>query len=47
MSINKCVSAFDEWCVEAYVDTDYSTITPDDFVDSMKKYVLFNTMRRV
>jgi type I restriction-modification system DNA methylase subunit len=31
ISLNKEVTAKDEWCVEAYMETDYSTITQNDF----------------
>lgn len=38
-SVNKVVSAKDEWCAEAYMETDYSKISKKDFVFSIKKYL--------
>lgn len=35
------VSANDEWCAEAYMETDYTTITKDDFEDSIRRYVAY------
>lgn len=40
-SITKCVKAEDEWCAEAYMETDYSTITEDDFVNALRDYAGF------
>jgi type I restriction-modification system DNA methylase subunit len=40
-SINKVVTANDEWCAEAYMETDYSTITESDFEDTVLNYVTF------
>lgn len=34
----------DEWCAEAYLETDYSNVTPSDFEDELKKYMLFKLM---
>ncbi len=31
----------DEWLVEAYMETDYSQINKDDFINSMKDYTVF------
>ncbi len=41
LSVNKVVTADDEWCAEAYMETDYSKITKDDFIKDIKKYVIF------
>ncbi|MBP5127185.1 N-6 DNA methylase [Pseudomonas protegens] len=38
------VTAADEWCAEAYMETDYSTITKDDFERELKKYVVFKIL---
>ncbi len=38
------VSADDEWCAEAYMETDYSTLSRDDFIETLKKYVAFNVL---
>jgi len=40
-SINRIVTADDEWCAEAYMETDYSKITSEDFIRDIKKYVVF------
>lgn len=41
------VSHTDEWVAEAYMETDYSTITQDDFMMELKKYVVFKIMNEV
>ncbi len=38
------VSADDEWCAEAYMETDYSTLSKDDFTETLKKYVAFDIL---
>jgi type I restriction-modification system DNA methylase subunit len=43
-SIKRCVSADDEWCAEAYMETDYAQLKREDFEPEMKKYVLFEEM---
>jgi type I restriction-modification system DNA methylase subunit len=43
-SVTKCVSAEDEWCAEAYMETDYSQLKREDFESEIKKYVLFKEM---
>ncbi|MEK7089776.1 MAG: N-6 DNA methylase [Patescibacteria group bacterium] len=40
-SVWKKVSKDDEWCSEAYLETDYSTLSEEDFIRNMKEYVLF------
>lgn len=44
ISINKKVTAQDEWCAEAYMETDYSSLQKDDFIQSIKKFVLFKKL---
>jgi len=44
LSIKREIVAKDEWCVEAYMETDYSTIIKEDFIDELKKYVLFKAL---
>ena len=39
--VTKKVSYDDEWCAEAYMKTDYSTITKDDFIKEVRNYALF------
>ena len=41
LSILKAVSASDEWCAEAYMETDYSTIRKQDFEKALREYVAF------
>ncbi|MFK7866159.1 MAG: class I SAM-dependent DNA methyltransferase [Alphaproteobacteria bacterium] len=43
-SVTAYVTADDEWCAEAYLETDYSKITREDFEDVVKKYALFKLM---
>lgn len=44
LSITKKVIAEDEWCAEAYLETDYSGLSPDDFERSIKEYVIFSEL---
>lgn len=43
-SITVDVTAADEWCAEAYLETDYSTITRADFEREVKRYAAFRIM---
>ena len=43
-SVNKIVTANDEWCAEAYMETDYSKLKTEDFVKTLKEFVLFNEL---
>lgn len=43
-SVMKEVSEKDEWCVEAYLETDYSGFTFKDYEQTVKKYLMFNFM---
>lgn len=43
-SVKQIVTAEDEWCAEAYMETDYSTLSKDDFIKNLKEYVLFNEL---
>ncbi len=40
-SVNKVVSADDEWVAEAYMKTNYSNLTDEDFTDTILDYVTF------
>jgi type I restriction enzyme M protein len=40
-SIIKEITAEDEWCAEAYLETDYSKLTEEDFVKNIKNYTGF------
>jgi len=39
--VKKKVSYNDEWCAEAYMETDYSKITKDLFEKTVKEYMIF------
>ena len=40
-SVNKIVKANDEWCAEAYMETDYSIISEKDFEHNVLNYFTF------
>lgn len=40
-SVNCHVEANEEWCAEAYMETDYSTFCDEDFIRKMREYVAF------
>lgn len=41
LSVLKAVSANEEWCAEAYIDTDYAKLTRDVYADTVKRYLAF------
>ena len=41
-SVLHTVTHTDEWCAEAYMETDYSTLTDDVFIRKMKEFIAFN-----
>ena len=41
LSARQEVGAEDEWCAEAYMETDYSTLCENDFISTIKKYVAY------
>ena len=41
ISVKREVAPCDEWCAEAYMDTDYSGISSTDFEAVLKKYAVF------
>ncbi|OGS47334.1 MAG: methyltransferase [Elusimicrobia bacterium RIFOXYD2_FULL_34_15] len=43
-SVKKYVTATDEWCVEAYMETDYSKLNQKDFENTLKEYVVFEVL---
>jgi type I restriction-modification system DNA methylase subunit len=47
LSIMRMVTADDEWCAEAYMDTDYSKLTMEDFEEVVKRHALFTQMLSV
>jgi len=42
LCLKQKISKKDEWCAEAYIETDYSQLTEDKFLNQLKKYALFN-----
>jgi type I restriction enzyme M protein len=40
-SISKHVEANDEWCAEAYMETDYSKLTKEDFEKVVRNYAIY------
>ncbi len=45
LSVLKSVTADDEWCAEAYMETDYSMLTDKDFIKTIKDYVAFQFLQ--
>ncbi|MFZ1626452.1 MAG: N-6 DNA methylase [Candidatus Moraniibacteriota bacterium] len=43
-SVWKKVGVGDEWCAEAYLETDYSNISEEEFEIEMQKYWMFKTL---
>ena len=41
-SITKCVTADDEWCAEAYMETDYGPLCEMDYLMKMRDYAAFS-----
>ena len=41
LSVKKEVNYDDEWCAEAYMETDYDAITEDLFISKLKEYASF------
>jgi type I restriction enzyme M protein len=44
LSLMQRVGAEDEWCAEAHMETDYSTLTRADFERELRKYLVFQIM---
>ena len=42
--VKKYVKPEDEWCSEAYLETDYGDIKEEDFIHEMKKYLLYKEL---
>lgn len=40
-SVKKCIDANSEWCAEAYLETDYSRLTKNDFENNIKNYLSY------
>ena len=41
VSVLKSIKANDEWCAEAYMETDYSNLSEAEFKKTIKEYVVF------
>lgn len=41
LSINKNVNAKDEWCAEAYLETDFTKLKKEDFVNNIKEHCIY------
>lgn len=41
LSVTKKVTANDEWCAEAYMETDYSTLNQKDFENTVRQYIAY------
>lgn len=41
LSVKKEIRAENEWCVEAYMETDYSSLCDNDFIKKMRDYAAF------
>jgi hypothetical protein len=46
-SVMQMVTADDEWCAEAYLETDYSKITQADFEKVVRNYAIFRMISSV
>lgn len=44
LSVLQAVQANDEWCAEAYMETDYSTVTQVSFEETVRKYAVFRLL---
>lgn len=47
LSIVRKLEANEEWCAEAYMKTNYSKMTEDDFMDTIKNYVAYKFLNPV
>lgn len=43
-SVTRKITADDEWCAEAYMETDYTNISEDDFIKQIKSYITFKEL---
>ncbi len=47
LSVKQEVCGADEWCAEAYMETDYSTLCNTDFEKKMNEYIAFKFLKKV
>ena len=45
LSVRQEVTVDDEWCAEAYMETDYSTLCDEDFIRKMRDYASVKILR--
>jgi hypothetical protein len=45
-SLKRVLRPEDEWCAEAYMETDYGQLTKEDFINEVKKYAAFNILNK-
>lgn len=45
LSVKKAISPSDEWCAEAYMETDYSALKEEDFIKTLKNYIVYQFLR--
>jgi type I restriction-modification system DNA methylase subunit len=43
-SVTRHVTEADEWCAEAYMETDYGKLTPGDFERAVRNYAIFRLL---
>jgi type I restriction enzyme M protein len=43
-SVMQAVTAGDEWCAEAYMETDYKALTQEDFERTVREYAVFKLL---
>ena len=46
LSIKKEINYSSEWCCEAYIEIDYSTLTSFDFEKELRKYIAFQVINK-
>ncbi len=46
-SVNRFVTAADEWCAEAYLETDENSITGEEFARSIRDFAVFQVTQRL
>lgn len=42
-NVNRVITSKDEWCAEAYMETDYSVLSDNNFISVMKSYAAYLT----
>lgn len=46
LSVTRAVSASEEWCAEAYMETDYSKISQEDFQKVVRDYAVYRLLNK-